>query len=448
MKKVKKTDKWEKLLTGIRNNEVIPILGQDLYRVSRGDDKEFLLYPYLAQKLSPEIMTKNYTKITFRKAMSLYQGEKPIDYKGIRNFFKWALSGLLLTKGGPLEKLASIKQFPIFINTTYDLLFEKVLKETKRKPITIANHTSREKKYDMFADFIIEENTKNGVIVFNLFGSTLKNISPAYPGPGLFDHINTLISDKGFDVSNKFFRTIENKSLLFIGCGFDGPTYSLLTKALGNRYKQEVFIVDDFSAYNNNGLKEIKARGQVNLFDYGDSSMFVNELSFFVSNNDKEMDLLKVKKSSYPRASVFISYHRSDRDFAKKVAEMLIQDGVAVWIDSSDLEPGDEHVEEIIKAILKYPIFLPIISENTHNALKQAGDKLPYFLREWEWAYSHHMSMQKPGLIIPIKVYESKWIWNPFSNYSCVYLGGKSQEGGYNRLLSRLYEIGNDRYEK
>lgn len=137
--------------------------------------------------------------------------------------------------------------------------------------------------------------------------------------------------------------------------------------------------------------------------------------------------------------TAFISFEGRDRAEADRLARHLSEDGIAIWMDQRKLASGEELDEIIIKAIGQCPVFLPLISKNAAQLLTQAG-QLKYHIMEWQWVYSRIMSGEDKT-IIPVKIDDTKWIYDRYENLFHLKVPGGRREGDYEKLKNKLAEI-------
>lgn len=77
---------------------------------------------------------------------------------------------------------------------------------------------------------------------------------------------------------------------------------------------------------------------------------------------------------------VFLSYSRKDSEFSQALATALKAEGIGVWLDTDQLLPGQDFVQEIDKAVNSSDLFIVIFSRVTEaNA---------WIIREAELAFS------------------------------------------------------------
>jgi hypothetical protein len=99
--------------------------------------------------------------------------------------------------------------------------------------------------------------------------------------------------------------------------------------------------------------------------------------------------------------AVFISYSRHDGEAAQRLAGALHAAGVEVWLDRSELKPGDAWAQAILQGIQNCSLFIPVVSANTQREERSRA----YFWREWNIADDLALGMA-PGepFIVPVVV--------------------------------------------
>jgi TolB-like protein/tetratricopeptide (TPR) repeat protein len=101
------------------------------------------------------------------------------------------------------------------------------------------------------------------------------------------------------------------------------------------------------------------------------------------------------KPASAPTGAVFLSYASQDAEAAARVCNALRAAGIEVWFDQSELRGGDAWDQSIRKQIKTCALFVPVISQHTHERAEG------YFRLEWKLAVDrcYLMSADKPFLV-------------------------------------------------
>ncbi len=106
-----------------------------------------------------------------------------------------------------------------------------------------------------------------------------------------------------------------------------------------------------------------------------------------------------VSQPSTATGAVFLSYASEDAAAAERIATALRTAGIEVWFDKSELRGGDAWDQSIRKQIKSCALFVPIISQHTHERAEG------YFRLEWKLAVdrSHLMAADK-AFLLPIVI--------------------------------------------
>jgi len=104
-----------------------------------------------------------------------------------------------------------------------------------------------------------------------------------------------------------------------------------------------------------------------------------------------------------PSHAVFLSYASQDAEAAQRICEALRAGGIEVWFDQSALRGGDVWDQTIRKQIKSCVLFIPVISQHTHE--RDEG----YFRLEWKLAVdrSHLMTTDK-AFLLPVVIDDTR----------------------------------------
>ena len=98
------------------------------------------------------------------------------------------------------------------------------------------------------------------------------------------------------------------------------------------------------------------------------------------AEKDREPVSAVSSQATMPTGAVFLSYASEDAAAAERIAAALRSAGIEVWFDKSELRGGDAWDRQIRRQIKSCPLFIPVISRNTHD--RDEG----YFRLEWNLA--------------------------------------------------------------
>lgn len=97
--------------------------------------------------------------------------------------------------------------------------------------------------------------------------------------------------------------------------------------------------------------------------------------------------------------AIFISYASQDAEAARRIADALMQAGIEVWFDQSDLRGGEAWDASIRRQIKGCKLFLPVISAGTQA--REEG----YFRREWNLAVDRTLDMSHDtAFLLPVVI--------------------------------------------
>lgn len=438
---------WDKLMARIDGGHVIPVLGRGLYRVNTPDEGDTAFYPYLARKLaktlnSPESEEKD---LTFAKTAFLYLQEHPHEYLDINRFLMDTLAAVRPVKECPLEKLARIKPFSFFINTTYDGLMESALKSARTFPTRVLNHTYREKQTRITEpDLFHRLQASQLSLLFNIFGGAARNVMPAYTEKDILETVVAFQRDMEMEAHNPLFQELEKKSMLFLGCGYDDWLFRFFIRTIANDEFRPVgdglkkkFVGDDFNSFHSGGLRTFLNAYDSETYYSGDGVQFTDILTAKLA---EKHPYHIIPEDEFP-CTAFISFHGADRVEAERLAAHLREDGVSVWLDERELQPGDAVDGTIIKAIEKCPAFVPLVSQAAKQIRRGEETALKFHVREWEIAQTGRVTGRNPRIISPVFLDDTRWVYEHFSNDLHVPVPGGHRRGDYEKLKNTLLRI-------
>ena len=103
--------------------------------------------------------------------------------------------------------------------------------------------------------------------------------------------------------------------------------------------------------------------------------------------------------SGAPAGAVFLSYASQDAEAAQRVCDALRAGGVEVWLDKSELRGGDAWDRSIRQQIHECALFVPLISQHTHERLEG------YFRLEWKLAVDRtHTMAEVKAFLVPVVI--------------------------------------------
>lgn len=303
-----------------------------------------------------------------------------------------------------LADLLKLKFFRFIFTTTPDLYLEKLLLGIWGNELRIVNF-SDDTSLESFNNALKKSGIDNYTqpTLFYVFGKFIK---------GQQNPIKFLVSDSdAIDYIENWLIKINNdtpivsflksKRLFGVGCNFDDWYYRffwhILTRDFVNREKVAPYKSDNaVLAGESKGLENYLSNLNVCVHtDPWSVLSYVHHMLSAQNGDETFRDLIVQRKLE---GKVFISYKNiPDEDIAKRLFnELSVRNAFKVWFDDSSLLGGQKYNRKIPEAIKFSKVFLPILTSNVAEILKDwtsedllskgVSEGLPYFIQEWKWA--------------------------------------------------------------
>jgi hypothetical protein len=396
-------DFWDDLLAFVEQGRVIPVVGPELLTIP-GEAGPLPLYRAVADRL---LARYGLSRVP-QEQYGLYEAVAAIAASGkrVRDLYRPVndiLQKVLAEHSSipqALEKLARIQAFDLFVTTTPDDLLARALsmaRGTAPEEIEYAPKLPTARRRD-----IPETPSSRYSAVFYLFGKA--DVAPFYAihEEDALEFPFTLHEGNG---PERMFSQMRGRNLLLIGCAF-ADWLSRFFIRLSNpdrlfsdqRTKKEYLV----GAETDQELVFFLERFSQDSRRYPQpASEFVDELHRrWMERNPPAIDTPAVAPApSDSGGTIFISYSSADLGPAKSLYDGLQKIGGDVaWFDKSVLKPGDEWERQILGAIQKCALFLPVLSTNTET--RHEG----YFRKEWDEAAERSRRIQGRKFIFPIVI--------------------------------------------
>jgi hypothetical protein len=429
----KETD-WAKLLINIEAGTVIPIIGRDLLHVAP-DDKTHpvLLYNLIARRLAeelakefPEVGHEHGADITLNDAVCLCM-------KHGRNHFDICYSILEILKEvsswpspGPLQQLAEIVDFKLFVSTTFDSLMQGAI-ERSRAPqhAAVYAYDPKPPSGKSVEDLPLTKTPAHQATIYHLMGRLSVNSSNVViSDEDLLEFVCALYSENKKRVPINLLNALASNHLLLLGCSFSDWLARFFLRAakrrrLSNRPDDErlrnivEYVVDEYAPQDKNLVLFLEQFWtSTRVFRSGNVVGFVNELRRRWGERNPEKVGMRFAPepapepaerlpTTMPEGALFISYARDDERAVERLRATL--KGIPIWFDRAKLEGGDGWERKIEENIQHCRFFMPIISQNTNRRMEG------FFRREWNQAADRTRGMaEECRFILPVTIDDTK----------------------------------------
>jgi hypothetical protein len=133
-------------------------------------------------------------------------------------------------------------------------------------------------------------------------------------------------------------------------------------------------------------------------------------------------------KRSSQSSNVFLIHAHADRKVVHQLYSQLIKDGIHVWMDVEDLQPGQDWQNEIRKAILQCDVILVCLSQVFDQKHGYRHEELKFALEKANFLPADQIS------IIPVRLER----WNMPDSLRHLHRVDLFERGGYGKLLRAL----------
>lgn len=390
---------WNQLLKVIERGNVVPVVGEDLLVINT--DPVSYFYDGLAQRFAQsseyEICRDSPCTLsaTVRNHPDFIRNRHDISQEIGEEFEDWDPA-----IPEPIRALARIRDFKLFVSTTFDNFLERALNEERfdGKPVTrVIAYSPKLVPTDAEIQDAIRSDAP---VIFQIFGNYTNPLNFALTEGDKLEYLHHLHSNE--HCPNYIFSELHERPLLLIGNKFPdwlARTFLRLTRRVRlddtevpKQYLSDTeatkpdlkFFLEHFTTNTDVIVDQSPAEFATNLEAKWQQSRSGNSqapLDVVVNNYD-------ALRNPPPPNCVFISYAATtsdsseaiDKRVAIKIRNKLEEAGINAWLDLDELHGGDDYARKIRRFINTCGIFMPIISDNTNS--RDEG----FFRREWSWA--------------------------------------------------------------
>lgn len=375
------------ILKMLTKRKIVPVIGNDLSLVKSTNGNPVPLYQYIAKKATLDYSDFYSNHSIHQLTLDPYLDEMPDIHQEIQNIY-YDIKEKNSFYTNPLENLASITDFDIYISTSIDDLLEETIQKTrncKEGELAVINYSLKpeslnapgEKKQNQ------QKTATPKITVFKLMGN-LKDLSnAAIDEETMLEHLFSL-SSRTHKINPRIMEFIEkmsDKIFLFIGCDFPDWLMRFFMRISTNRRLYSKKYPDYVVNNSKNQTQEFKTFLTHCSKKFPNVNAPYNVTDFTGELFEKWREKKDEEKLLNYEGLVFLSYYKLDIDYAETLKNRLEAEGIDVWFDREDLEPGD-HEDNICDIIVNdCKIFLTLISKNLLE------DPAPYTIRvEWDMA--------------------------------------------------------------
>ena len=414
-------DFWDDILGHLRDRVILPVVGPEIVTVQDGDRRvslSRLLGERVAARYQLDVSWGPSSGLgdavgTFLAARGSREAERL--YRVVNDL----VSDLNPQPPEALRQLAGIRDFRLFISTTFDPLLARAINEARfggeprtRELWFSPNQSTAEQQENA------REPRESDSVVFKLFGKASSTPQYAIHDEDMLEWLHVLLTETA-RLPEWLADELKASPILFLGCQLSDWIGRLLTRMASkgrlSLESKQFFIVGESVARHpelTRFFQTFCGGTRVQVLE-ADPTAFVAELSerWHKRNPQAAAAATGMTQAAPPagKGSIFISYVREDADAARRLCDALSGIGGDVWLDERRLQPGDRWEEEILASIRReVRLFLPVISRHTES--REEG----YVFKEWREAVERAKGIPPGGrtFIVPI-VIDAEYDGNP-----------------------------------
>lgn len=401
---------WELLMNAVEEKRVVPIIGDNLIRITVRDGERVNVKEYVLKKLSErfscDVPCKDYSQVEELIREYNRRQRNAGDVTDIYYEIYDILNKATVTMPEAVKRMFCLGRFPLVLTTSYVRGLDKILGVPPDR-IKVYN-----KK--MSSDIRIPELDGSATMLYYLFGCLgMTKRSFKVTEDDLLDYLHCWHNSDTRPM--KLGEYLSDKFLLVLGCDYPNWLFRFFWHSIRNftivpasADMQGVVTVPAERADSDGDLMNFLSRVQTSVFRKAED--FIREFNeryearceeSVKERNDDEY----TGPADAETSDIFISYASEDYDCAGSVAQVFRNMGASVWFDKAELGVGEKYEKIIIEKIQECQRFVPILSKAT---LKEGRR---FFKKEWKLAIEEAGYRLNEPYISPVVIDDM----NPFS---------------------------------
>jgi hypothetical protein len=376
---------WDQLLDRIELQKVIPVVGSGAITFGPGDD---LLHPWLAQKVAVKChlrfpaadLPKTLQQVVDEQRRGGATHEEKRERLAMVHLYVFnLLYGFDMQPGVTLYRLASIKDFQLFLTTSFDPLLAKAVEVVQpgSRPVDWVRAISLR---DGFKDLPAVPGDLPYACVYHLLGKIRRA-----PDCALWDD-ETLAFLRELDyhlrASGYLSAALHDSHLLFLGLTFDNWLLRFLVQVVKGKHlselnRDQLYLSESQEAAERDQVVVFFSRltHQFRLIQTPPCEFIAELARRWRKRHPPNPDGVPAMKQAHRLAHrsagcIFVSYASPDLPIAKYIVKQLQDKGLLVWFDKQQILPGqvwEAEFSEIVEDTCG--IFLSLISDTSAQRL-------------------------------------------------------------------------------
>jgi TIR domain/SIR2-like domain len=376
---------WDQLLDRMEMQKVIPVVGPGAITFGRSDD---MLHPWIAQKVAAKChiqfpaadLPKTLEQVVDEQRRGGATHEEKRERLGLVHLYVFnLLMGSGIYPGVTLYRLASIKDFQLFLTTSFDPLLARaveVAQPAARPPDWVRAISFRDGFRDLPAGF----GDLPYACVYHILGKIRKASDCALWDDEMLAYLREL--DQYLRTPGNLSAALHDSHLLFLGLSLDNWLMRLLIQVVKGKNlsaldRDQLYLSESQAPVERNQVVVFFSRltHQLRIVPLPPREFIADLAQRWRERHPQSPDDVTLMKQAHRLAHrapgcIFVSYASPDLLIAEYIVKQLQDKGLLVWFDKQQLLPGQDWeaaFSEIVENMCG--VFLSLISDTSAQRL-------------------------------------------------------------------------------
>lgn len=370
-------DCWKRLTTGIANGDYVLVIGSEVVLEgskypntnSLEDDDEKLIKDsnVYCQELRKDLADSNDSPHD-QILSTIQQVPAAVD-----------------SVSSTLYSLLATKCIRLVLTTTYDGYVEAAMRKIWEDQLKVRDlYGDRSEEFDLENELDSSEFYDVPPTLYYVFGKADPNNANKCFAIDENEYMEALVKWLNNDTApKKVLNYIKKKNILAIGCKFEDWFFRFFWYALRKDIRKlgngQVAITLNGDSKDSADNKLGNYLRQQHVYTYPNAEAFMKELK------ERLNDIVSSIQSRRFEGGIFLSYASEDFALTFVIFNQLRSKGYNVWLDTEKLHGGDAYDERIEAAISSCTIFMPILSVQIQEDIRNNKEGR-YYRTEWKLA--------------------------------------------------------------
>lgn len=389
----------EQAIGHVFNNEYILIVGSEVI-LKPSVEPSGDINDYVLRHVNRKLKGSDYK--SFDEVMQ-HSGTEIDPIRNLLSWDKFKQSMVVDDVSDELQGLLRTKLFKVVVTTTFDSYLEILMHDIWGDRLRIVNvwdATSLASFYEHLYHYKEVKNYNEPTLIY-AFGKCEEKEGCRYARKD-FEYIQTIERWLEFDKrENLMMQFILSKRLLSLGCKFDDWYFRffwyILRREEVKQREGDIAIAFDKNDRSDQNLETYLKNSRVITQTEVNAREFMRQVTKVFTSLESDNPYREKVLQYRRRGQLFLSYCNKDKQLARQIFQQLSSLYPNLWFDQEKIIGGDNYDVEIQYAINHAKVFIPLLTPQIAEDLKN-GIIDNYYNQEWRMAASRKSEL----IIIPL----------------------------------------------